>query len=398
MSDTVLDLLVVGAGISGLGVAHMARRQGLETRVLEAGSHIGGVINSHSFDTPEGPFWVELGAHTCYNSYGNLLRMLEDSEQLSALQPKLKLRYQVQIGDRLATIPSRLNFMELLGVLPRLWFSSKEGKTAEGYFGRIIGRRNYARVLGPALDAVVCQPAGDFPADALFRKKPRRKEILRSFTGPAGLRSLVEGVAKGLDVELDAPVKAVRRTERGCQALLADGREVSAERLVLAVGPDIAAALLREWMPDLATELGEIEMADIESQAVLLRAADLDLPLVAGIIGVEDDFYSAVSRDLVADPRYRAFTFHFRPGRLDQEGRLTRICQVLGVDSSAVVASRSINNRLPALRLGHGERIERIDRRLEGEPLGLTGNWFQGVSIEDSLVRSAWVCGRLLAK
>jgi hypothetical protein len=166
--------------------------------------------------------------------------------------------------------------------------------------------------------------------------------------------------------------------------------------LVLAVAPDVAAELLRDLMPELVAHLDEIEMADIESQAVLLRVGDLDLPELAGIIGSEDDFYSVVSRDPVADANYRGFTFHFRPGRLDQAGRQARICRVLGVDSSAIVGSRDIRNRLPALRLGHAERIERIDRQLEGEPLGLTGNWFQGVSIEDALVRSAQECSRLL--
>lgn len=398
MNDKVHDLLVVGAGISGLGLAQMARRHGVEVGLLEAGSRPGGVIHSHRFTTPEGAVWSELGAHTCYNSYGNLLQMLEQSGQLATLQPKLKLPFRLQIGDRLCSIPSQLNFVELLGVLPRLWLSRKLGATAEGYYGRIIGRRNFARVLGPALDAVVCQPAAAFPADALFRKKPRRKEILRSYTGPVGLQSLIEGIASGLDVELNAQVKELRRVPQGYRVTLADGRELSARRLALAVGPDTAGDLLQEMMPDLAARLDEIEMAEIESQAVLLHAEDLDLPKVAGIIGCDDDFYSVVSRDPVPDPNYRAFTFHFRPGRLDQAGRLARICQVLGVDSAAIVESITTLNRLPALRLGQAERIDWIDRRLEGEPLALTGNWFHGVSIEDTLMRSARECARLLAE
>ncbi len=396
MSDRMLDLLVVGAGISGLGMAQMAKRRGVEAQVLEASSHLGGAIHSRPFETPEGPVWAELGAHTCYNSYGNLLQMLEETSQLETLQSKLKLKYRLQMGDGLHSIPSQLNFVELLGVLPRLWLSKKAGQTAEGYFGGIIGKQNFAKVLGPALDAVVCQPAAAFPADALFRKKARRKEIERSYTGPDGLQSFVEGIASGLSVEHDAPVKVIKQVSDGYQVVLDDGRTMSTKRLVLAVAPDVAGELLQATLPELAARLDEIEMAEIESQAVLLRAEDMALPRVAGIIGVEDDFYSVVSRDPVPDPSYRAFTFHFRPGRLDYAGRLTRICQVLGVESSAVVESVSTSNRLPALRLGHAERIAWIDQRLQGTALGLTGNWFQGVSIEDSLVRSAQECERLL--
>ncbi len=395
MNGQVQDMLVVGAGISGLGIAQMAAARGVRVRVLEAGSHIGGAIHSHRFDTSDGPVWVELGAHTCYNSYGNLLQLLEPSGQLQTLQPKLKLRFRIQSGERLLSIPSQLNFLELLGAPYRLWRSDKDGQTAAGYFGRIMGAGNFANVLGPALDAVVCQPAADFPADALFRKKPRRKEIMRSYTGPAGLQSFVDVIASGLEVERNALVKGVRPVDGGYEVILESGHTLNASRLVLAVSPDVASGLLHESLPDLAARLDEIEMAEIESQAVLLHREDLDLPELAGIIGREDDFYSVVSRDPVPNPDYRAFTFHFRPGRLDQSDRLERICQVLGVDCSAIVESVSLSNRLPALRLGHAERIQWIDERLRGGSLGLTGNWFQGVSIEDSLVRSASECERL---
>jgi protoporphyrinogen oxidase len=398
MNGQRLDMLVVGGGISGLGVAQMATAKGLQVRVLEASGHIGGAIHSHRFDTPEGPVWAELAAHTCYNSYGNLLRLIEASGGLASLQPKQKLRFRIQSGGQLLSIPSQLNFLELLGLPLRLWLSDKTGQTAAGYFGRLLGRRNFANVLGPALDAVVCQPAADFPADALFRKKPRRKEVMRSFTGATGLQSFAEAIAGRLPVECNARVSAVSVEDSGYVVSLEDGRTLAASQLVLAVSPDLASRLLRPSLPDLAARLAEIEMAEIESQAVLLRKMELNLPELAGIIGREDDFYSVVSRDPVPDQHYRAFTFHFRPGRLDQAGRLQRICEVLGVEPSAIVQSASLNNRLPALRLGHAERIQWIDKCIKGTPLGLTGNWFQGVSIEDSLVRSASECERLLGQ
>ncbi|MCU7828211.1 MAG: FAD-dependent oxidoreductase [Candidatus Thiodiazotropha sp. (ex Myrtea sp. 'scaly one' KF741663)] len=396
MTSRSVDLLIVGAGISGLGMARMAKRQGLSPLVLEASSHLGGAIHTHHFDTPDGPFWAELGGHTCYNSYGNLLELLEETGQLNTLQAKEKLRYKIQIGDRLESIPSQLNFLELLGVLPRLWMSQKAGRSVRDYYGRLIGRRNYAQVLGPALDAVVCQPAADFPADALFRKKPRRKEVLRSYTGPMGLQSFVTGIATDLEIQTQTPVKMIEKGDAGYCVSLHDGGQIEANRVALAVAPDVAADLLRDLMPSLASRLDEIEMAEIESHAVLVRAGDTQLPEVAGIIGHEDDFFSVVSRDLVPQAGYRAFTFHFRPGRLSEQTRLTRICEVLGVDNSAIISSVSLNNRLPALRLGHADRIAWVDRQLQDLPLGLTGNWFQGVSIEDSLVRTSQEFNRLI--
>ncbi|MES9817153.1 MAG: FAD-dependent oxidoreductase [Candidatus Thiodiazotropha sp.] len=394
MSNGVVDLLVVGAGISGLGMARMAKRRGIEPLILEAGSHIGGAINSHRFETDEGRFWAELGGHTCYNSYGNLLQLLEESGQLGDLQPKRKLRYRLQTGDRLTSIPSRLNYLELLGALPRLWLSKKAERTVADYFGHIMGQRNFEQVLGPALDAVVCQPAADFPADALFRKKPRRKEIVRSYTGPEGLQSFIDGMASGLEIRRDSPVIRLEKGDNSYQAVTGDGA-IQAKYIALAVAPDVAAKIMLESMPDLAARLQEIEMASIESHAVLVRADRVRLPPLAGIIGVDDDFYSVVSRDPVPDETYRAFTFHFRPNGLDEAGRMTRISEVLGLDMQAVESHVGCSNRLPALRLGHHERISWIDNALQGGSLALTGNWFSGVSIEDSLIRSNQECQRL---
>ncbi|MES9972662.1 NAD(P)/FAD-dependent oxidoreductase [Candidatus Thiodiazotropha sp. LNASS1] len=394
MSNGVVDLLVVGAGISGLGMARMAKRQGIEPLILEAGSHIGGAINSHRFETDEGRFWAELGGHTCYNSYGNLLQLLEESGQLGDLQPKRKLRYRLQTGDRLTSIPSRLNYLELLGALPRLWMSNKAERTVADYFGHIMGQRNFEQVLGPALDAVVCQPAADFPADALFRKKPRRKEIVRSYTGPEGLQSFIGGMASGLEIRRDSPVIRLEKGDNRYQAVTRDGA-IQAKHIALAVAPDVAAKIMLESMPDLAARLQEIEMASIESHAVLVRADRVRLPPLAGIIGVDDDFYSVVSRDPVPDETYRAFTFHFRPNGLDEAGRMARISEVLGVDMQTIESHASCSNRLPALRLGHHERISWIDNTLQGGSLALTGNWFSGVSIEDSLIRSNQECQRL---
>ncbi len=392
-----VNLLVVGAGISGLGFAKMAKRRGFNPLILEASEHIGGAIHTARFKTDQGAYWAELGAHTCYNSYGNFLQLLEESDQLDTLVAKQKLRYQILIDGRLCSIPSRLNFFELLGVLPRLWMNRKGGRTAEDYFAAVLGRRNYQNVLGPALDAVVCQPAGAFPAESLFRKKPRRKEVLRSYTGPLGLQSFIEGMMGDLDIRLNSPVTRIERREAGFDVYTGDDQTIHADKLVLAIAPDVVSRLLTQSLPELAAVLAEIEMVDIESQAVRVNADALSQPPLAGIIARENAFYSVVSRDTVPDSEYRGFTFHFRPGRLDDAGRLACIAEVLGIPEDRILESRYQSNRLPALRLGQDQRIAWIDGALKGMSLGLTGNWFSGVSIEDSLIRSYQECQRLLA-
>lgn len=393
------ELVVVGGGISGLGFAHMAKGYGVRPLVLEAEERLGGCIHSHRFVTSEGEYWVELGAHTCFNSYGNLLEILEQLGQLSKLQAKEKLHFRLLTDSGLKKIPSQLNFLELFRSLPRLFRLQKEQLTAGQYFGAIVGRRNFEQVLGPALNAVICQEAAEVPADSLFRKKPRRKEVMRSYTGPHGIQSLSDAIAgqDGIAFRTGAAVKELAREGEGFLLCLEDGRELEADRIALAVAPDAAAKLLRSVLPEAAEAAAGIGMMKTESYSVLVRRERLDLEPVAGIIAAEDDFYSAVSRDPVPDAQYRALTFHFKPDRLDAQEKRARVCKVLGIREEDVEAEASKSNQLPALRLGQKERVARLDRTLEGSGVAVTGNWFFGVSIEDALTRSAQEVQRLFS-
>ncbi len=400
MSSEIYDLVVIGAGVSGLGFAHLAHRRGVKPLVLEAADRVGGCLHSHRFAVAEGTFWAELGGHTCYNSYGNLLGILEDLGRLEQLQAKQRLPFRLLTNEGLRSIPSQLSFPELLVSLPNLFRLNKEQLSVADYYGRIVGPGNFQKVLGPALDAVVCQPAAEVPANAMFRKKPRRKEVLRRFTAPGGTQGFSDAMAaqEALEIRTNTAVTRVEREGENYRLQTADSDEITCRSLALAVAPDVAARLLGAAMPRIAELLEPLEMADIESHAVLVRSERLDLEPLAGIIAAADDFYSVVSRDPVPDETYRAFTFHFRPGRLDGPRRLARICQVLGIDREDVIAETFRQNRLPALRLGHKERVAELDRVLDSGSLAVTGNWFLGVSIEDALTRSATECERLFGR
>ncbi|MCF6282396.1 MAG: FAD-dependent oxidoreductase [Candidatus Polarisedimenticolaceae bacterium] len=399
MSDSRHELVVVGGGISGLGLAHMAAKKGLKPLVIEANDRVGGCIHSHHFTAPEGEFWAELGAHTCFNSYGHLLAMLEDLNLLDDLLPKQKLSYQLLTAQGLGKITSQLSFVELLISLPKLFSLKKEQCTAEEFYGGIVGKKNFKQVLGPALDAVICQSAAAFPANSLFIKKPRRKEIMRSFTAEGGLEQFVRAIADqpGIEVRTRVAVTAIEKLTDGYQLQLDDGTQLVAEKLALAIAPDLAARLLQPVLPAVTELLQEIEMAEIESCSVLIEKQYLKLAPMAGIIAVDDDFYSAVARDPVPDNNYRAFTFHFRPGRLDHVGKLVRISEILGLNGPTEIESvANLDNRLPSLRMGHEKRIAALDALLVDQPLALIGNWFTGVSIEDSLCRTASEFDRLV--
>ena len=390
------DHIVIGAGISGLGAAHFSARRGLATLVLEAAPRVGGCINTHEFQGLGG-FWTEAGSHTCFNSYGNLLTIMDDLGLTSRVLPKAKVGYRLwQDGER-RSIVSALHVLEAAVSLPRLVTTPKQGQRVADYYGRVLGRRNYRDLLRHAFQAVICQAADDYPAEALFRRKPRRKDVIKAFTFADGLAAIPAAIAgqDRLQVRTSQRITAIVPDQGGWRVVADGADEVTCDYLTLAVPPDAAARLLPTGFDGARHAIGAIAMAEIETLLLAFRGADLQLPALAGLIAVDGPFYSAVSRDFLPERTHRGFAFHFRPGALCRDNQVSVACRALGVDPGQVAAQAQVHNRLPALRAGHTAVVGRIDSAIVGSRLAITGNWFLGVSIEDALTRSRRESDRL---
>ena len=388
------DCIVIGGGVSGLVSAARLARAGRSVLVLEASDRLGGCIRSWR---PQGDFWLELGAHTAYNSYAPLLEALDDRGRLGDLLTREKLGYRFLERDGSTASPmKRLGFLEAAVSLPFGLGKAKPGKTVAEWFGGLLGRGNYRRLLGPAFAAVLSQPADAFPAEWLFRRKPRMKSAPRKYTFDGGLQGLLEALAEGaaFATRLGSPVQALARSESGFSLTTPQG-ELACRHLLLAVPVDAAAGLLAGVDPELARRLARFPVSSSEALAVVVAAESTQLPAVAGLIGAEDDFWSVVTRDPVPHPGLRGFTFHFRPGRLDRNGKLARIAQVLGTSAFLHVAEAV--NRLPAPGVEHPALVTEIDAQLAGQPLALVGNYLNGLSIGDCAERAVRETDRLLA-
>jgi protoporphyrinogen oxidase len=386
------DFLVVGAGISGLGLAHLSSKRNLRTLVLEAAPKIGGCIATHVFPDTSG-FWTEAGAHTCYNSYGNLLTIIADLGMTSKIKAKSKLNFKLLRQDNLYSVFEGLHPWELALHIPHIIWASKNDRSIKDYYSQVLGSKNYCDLFGPAFNAVLCQPADEFPAELLFRRKPRQKNIPRSFTLPQGISSIPKAIATqpNLEVLTEVTVVRIERAADSFRAITADGSSFTAKKLALATPPDQAALMLADTFPELAGLLSEISMAEITSVSVAVPKESTTLPQLAGIIAPYEPFYSAVSRDYLEDPKYRGFTFHFPTGQIDPSRQIGRIREILGIPKEQLTAiAYTHNHRLPALRPNHMERITRIDQVLAGTGarIALAGNYFLGVSVEDCLIRS----------
>jgi len=393
-------MIVIGAGISGLAMAFEAQQAGINVLVLEKGNRSGGCFHSEivpDIDSDAGPdkgepFWLEMGTHTCFNSYGRLLTMLGRLGMTEQMLEREKLSYRMLAGDKLVSIASRIRFIELLTHVWRLFSLKKEGKSIADYYSALLGSKNYASVFRHAFNAVICQSADQMPADMLFRKRPRDKSVKRSYAFAQGLGRIIATLEQRLDVKTGQDIHAIHRHAAG-YVIETEAGVYACDKLVCATPAPAASRLLERVHADIAEQLGWVDEVEIESVGIVVRKEVLLLAPAAGIIAVDDVFYSAVSRDYVAHPHLRGFTFHFKPGLLNDEEKLQRICAVLAVETADLQYVFYKTNRLPAPEMGHHQLIEAIDAMLANQPLALVGNYFDGVAVEDCLqrVEKEWI-------
>jgi UDP-galactopyranose mutase len=417
-SDARSDVVVIGGGVSGLSFALKAAQAGRSVTVLERTRRLGGCL--HSERAPSG-YWFELGAHTAYNSYGGFLDLAIAAAAVPAMRERGPARGVIGFlrdgAYKWLTPPKvllELSWLEAALHLPQAVFGSSVGKTLAERFGAMVGKDNYRRVLGPFLSAVPSQRADGFPAagpGSLFKKRPRRKEFLRSYGFDGGLQLVCDGVARapGLTVAHGAIASALTPVSEGegggLRVACEDGRSFAARTVALASGPKEATALLGPAFPALAEATGAIATVEVDSVGVVLPREKAWMPACAFLVPAEDSFFSCVTRDPFPDEKERAFAFHFRPG-LDRAARLRRVCEVLRVTEADFAHLAEKRLTLPSPGRDHGARISAIDAalaRAQGSGLlALTGNYFEGLAIEDCVQRSfsewARVSGALVAK
>lgn len=391
------DVVVVGGGISGLSLAFYCVQAGMKTTILEKNDTIGGSFASPHYSANGKKFWLEMGAHTCYSSYQNLLEIVETCGMKSNIIPRAKVPFTLFKDGQIKSIVSQLNIPELLVSIPNLFTLKKDSQSVKSYYSKIVGERNYREVLSHFFNAVPSQRTDDFPADMMFKSRAKRKDVLKNYTFKNGLQSVAQAISgrSGLNVFTNQNVNSIQYVDGLYEIRTPEGGEYSAKTLVLATPSSVSSQLLKGIKPDIANHLGILKAADVDSLGVIVRKENISMKPVAALISPDDVFFSVVSRDTVPDDNYRGFVFHFKPG-LDEKTKKHRITEVLGITMAKVEHTISKINTVPTLQLGHHEWLAKTDAMLKKEKnLLLTGNYFGGMAIEDCVSRSRSEFGRM---
>ena len=438
-------LAVCGGGISGLALAFLARARGVaDVVVLEAADRPGGKIQTEWRDG----FCCEWGPQGFLDNVPEMLALVSqlglDGELLRAdgaagdrfiarngLLRKVPLSPPAFLSSDVLSLPGRLRVL-----LEPLQRRGEEEESVFTFAARRIGREA-AEVLVDAMVTGVY--AGDPAQLSLPATFPKMRAMEREYGslvramlarrksgggGPAGpggtlttlrqgMQQLTDALASALGpaVRLNAAVAAVARGPQGFSVRLADGSELAARQVAVAVPPGAAAQALAPLLP--AAAVAALQGIPYAKVAVVMTGYRAQRPFahptrgfgflvpgrerrrILGSIFCDATFPAqapagaTLLRTLLGGAR--------DPGALDlPDGEMLALVRreldhFLGGDPAPdFVRIIRHDYGIPQYTLGHLARLDEIERAAAAVPgLHLLGNGFHGIAANACVVEAA---------
>jgi oxygen-dependent protoporphyrinogen oxidase len=452
---TTRDVLVVGAGITGLTAAFHLLRGGLDVAVVEASGRVGGSIETARPRSAEGGWIFERGPNTVLDgpAMARLVREAGLSDDLVVAAGAGKRRYVWKEG-RLLPLPAgpkgllttplfpasaKLRLLKEPWI-PRRRSEPEDDESIADFVQRRLGEPILDYAAGPFVSGVF---AGDaerlsvrWALPRLHALEERHGSLVRGAMaggrghrkgGPSGPRGEMISMDRGLDtlprrlaevvddVRTGARCLSVRTAGDLFEAETEDGA-IRARDLVLALPADAVARVLDGLTDGRSRVFGEIPYAPVAVASYGFRREDVEHPL--------DGFGFLAPRKESLRPLGCLFPSSLFPGRapagcvaltsfvggatdpaaleLDDQALhavvLGDLGRALGIAGEPLVRDLVRWPRaIPQYEVGHG-RFVKLGQALERElpRLHLAGSFLHGVSLADCVANGTALAERLL--
>ena len=260
------DVLVVGAGLSGLATAWYLREAGASVEIVDAAGRPGGLI--HTLSTPHGP--VETAANAFIRSprVDTLFAALElaPSVPLPASRNRFIFRdgrphkWPLTIGETASTV-ARAGAAWLTRRM-----TARDGETVDSWGRRVLGSAATDWLVGPALHGIYASPPEALSARAVAASRPKgRREFIAP---PDGMGQFMERMHTVL----------VRRdvTFTFGMAIMPEHLS-SARRTVVATSASAASRLLLPHAPAFARASSRVVVAPASPVTAFFEPHERDL-------------------------------------------------------------------------------------------------------------------------
>lgn len=429
----MVDVAVIGGGISGLATAWNLMRQGLDVIVLERQANPGGNAVSErigGFLMEHGPSTIDARAPAA-TDMGHALGL---DDRRTELGPDVRNRYLVGDGALRPIATHPMGFLmsgylspgARLRMLAEMAIPRGRGEADESiaaFCARRFGRQFAERVMEPLVRGVYGGDADSlsvrsvFPAlvdmerrygsisagVAVSRLSRRKMPGRRLYSWQGGIGSLPSLLAWQLGgrVYTGVAVRRIHRVADGFQIDAGPGGRISARAVVIATQPHVSAQLLEGLDDEATVAAGAIEAPPTAVVYFGYRREQVGHPLDGlgffsprsegrGLNGVQ--FCSTMFEGRAPEGHVSLAGYlggdaapDLARAPADALVALARdeFGDLLGAKGEPVIARvRHWPRGLPQYRLGHADRIETLraaERRVPG--LFLTGNYFDGPSV-----------------
>ncbi|SFF88616.1 protoporphyrinogen oxidase [Streptomyces mirabilis] len=437
------QVVVIGGGIAGLAAAHRLLDRGARVTVLEASDRVGGKLLPGEIAGAR----VDLGAESMLARRPEAVALAREVGLADRLQPPATATASLWTRGALRPMPKGHvmgvpgTAAALSGVLSdeglaRIERDAELPRTEVGddvavgeYVAARLGREVVDRLVEPLLGGVY---AGDAYRISMRLAVPQLFAALRTHvslteavreiqakaaaaqqTGPVfmgiegGVGQLPLAVARsvrarGGEILTGATVTELRRAEDGGWRVVAGGRVLHADGVVVAVPAGTAAALLRAEAPAAATELAGVEYASMALVTLAYRRADITLPEGSGFLvppvdgrTIKASTFASQKWGWIAEENPDLLVLRTSVGRYGET-------EVLGRDDADLVdvsrhdlreatglAAEPVATRvtrwddgLPQYPVGHHTRVARVREHVAKLPgLAVCGAAYDGVGI-----------------
>ncbi len=428
------DVLVVGAGVSGLAAAYGLVQRGHDVLVVERQVHIGGNAVSSRFDG----FLMEHGPSTMNAAVPEGLEFVGklglDASAIE-LGRNVRRRYLLDKGrlHGIATHPFGFLVSDYLSPGARLSIMTEilrarrtDGaeETIHDFVSRRFGAEFAEKVMDPLAAGLFCGDASQLSVTAVFPKlveferkfgsitravlaaKCGSQPGRRLFSWPEGMTTLPRHLAQLLNgrIRTCTAVKKLRAMASGFETETVSGR-IRSKAVILAVQPHVAADLLVGVAPDAAAAAGDIAAPPLAVVYLGYETDQVAHPLdglgylstnstdrlITGAQFCSTMFTGRAPQGHVSISAYIGGSRRSEAARLP-DGELvpqveSELGSVLGITGTPVV--RKVCRwplGLPQYTLGHKKRVAAITNAHQHVPgLYLTGNYIDGVSVANCL-------------
>ncbi|MFF1469078.1 protoporphyrinogen oxidase [Streptomyces mirabilis] len=437
------QVVVIGGGIAGLAAAHRLLDGGARVTVLEASDRVGGKLLPGEIAGAR----VDLGAESMLARRPEAVALAREVGLADRLQPPATATASLWTRGALRPMPKGHvmgvpgTAAALSGVLSdeglaRIERDAELPRTEVGddvavgeYVAARLGREVVDRLVEPLLGGVY---AGDAYRISMRLAVPQLFAALRTHvslteavreiqakaaaaqqTGPVfmgiegGVGQLPLAVARsvrerGGEILTGATVTELRRAGDGGWRVVAGGRVLHADGVVVAVPAGPAAALLRAEAPAAATELAGVEYASMALVTLAYRRADITLPEGSGFLvppvdghTIKASTFASRKWGWIAEENPDLLVLRTSVGRYGET-------EVLGRDDADLVdvsrhdlreatglAAEPVATRvtrwddgLPQYPVGHHTRVARVREHVAELPgLAVCGAAYDGVGI-----------------